>query len=93
LPGNKGLINDFFQRNRRVKAEKSYSTKRDLIKLHSLEPGEYVIIPSTYEPNITADFALRQNTVTVNLTIFSFYRLTYTRSYCPSIYKGRGVTV
>uniref|UniRef100_A0A3B4FC34 Peptidase C2 calpain large subunit domain-containing protein n=1 Tax=Pundamilia nyererei TaxID=303518 RepID=A0A3B4FC34_9CICH len=58
------LQQDFFQRNRPVKAEKTYSTQRDLIELHSLEPGEYVIIPSTNEPNITADFTLTVYTKT-----------------------------
>uniref|UniRef100_A0A3P9DG87 Calpain-1 catalytic subunit-like n=1 Tax=Maylandia zebra TaxID=106582 RepID=A0A3P9DG87_9CICH len=58
------LQQDFFQRNRPVKAEKTYSTRRDLIELHSLEPGEYVIIPSTNEPNITADFTLTVYTKT-----------------------------
>ncbi|CAI5643294.1 unnamed protein product [Oreochromis niloticus] len=58
------LQQDFFQRNRPVKAEKTYSSERDHIELHSLEPGEYVIIPSTYKPNITADFALAVYTKT-----------------------------
>uniref|UniRef100_A0A3P8NTZ1 Calpain catalytic domain-containing protein n=1 Tax=Astatotilapia calliptera TaxID=8154 RepID=A0A3P8NTZ1_ASTCA len=58
------LQQDFFQRNSPVKAEKTHSTRRDLIELHSLEPGEYVIIPSTKEPNITADFALAVYTKT-----------------------------
>uniref|UniRef100_A0A3P8NU39 Calpain catalytic domain-containing protein n=1 Tax=Astatotilapia calliptera TaxID=8154 RepID=A0A3P8NU39_ASTCA len=58
------LQQDFFQRNSPVKAEKTYRSERDHIELHSLEPGEYVIIPSTKEPNITADFALAVYTKT-----------------------------
>ncbi|CAI5643278.1 unnamed protein product [Oreochromis niloticus] len=58
------LQQDFFQRNSPVKAEKTYSSERDHIELHSLETGEYVIIPSTYKPNITADFALAVYTKT-----------------------------
>ncbi|XP_063340758.1 calpain-11-like [Pelmatolapia mariae] len=58
------LQQDFFQRNRPVKAEKTYSSEREHIELHSLEPGEYVIIPSTYKPNITADFSLAVYTKT-----------------------------
>ncbi|XP_063340760.1 calpain-11-like [Pelmatolapia mariae] len=58
------LQHDFFQRNRPVKAQQAYSYERDHTELHSLEPGEYVIIPSTFNPNMTADFILTVYTKT-----------------------------
>ncbi|XP_030602851.1 calpain-2 catalytic subunit-like [Archocentrus centrarchus] len=59
-PGTpQGRLDDsFFHRNRPVKAQRSHGLARELIELHSLEPGEYVIIPFTKEPNKTADFVL-----------------------------------
>ncbi|XP_051258014.1 calpain-2 catalytic subunit isoform X2 [Dicentrarchus labrax] len=35
-----------------------FSESRELIEFHSLEPGEYVIVPCTYEPNKTASFII-----------------------------------
>ncbi|XP_039474395.1 calpain-2 catalytic subunit-like [Oreochromis aureus] len=47
-----------FDGNKPLKTPNFYSFNRDLTELHSLEPGEYVIIPSTMKPNMTADFVL-----------------------------------
>uniref|UniRef100_A0A667WZX6 Calpain catalytic domain-containing protein n=1 Tax=Myripristis murdjan TaxID=586833 RepID=A0A667WZX6_9TELE len=52
------LGSSFFRRNRPVKDRQLYSDQRDLIELHSLQPAEYVIIPSTMKPNTNADFVL-----------------------------------
>uniref|UniRef100_A0A3B4Z861 Calpain catalytic domain-containing protein n=1 Tax=Stegastes partitus TaxID=144197 RepID=A0A3B4Z861_9TELE len=52
------LRSSFFRRNRPIKRSQSYSSGRELIELHSLEPGEYVIIPSTMKAYMTADFVL-----------------------------------
>ncbi|XP_035522743.1 calpain-2 catalytic subunit-like [Morone saxatilis] len=48
---------DFFRTNRPVK-DASYTNQRDLIENHSMEPGEYVIVPSTIKPNMSAEFVL-----------------------------------
>lgn len=48
----------FFRRNQPIKGNQDYSFKRDLIEYHSLEPGQYVVIPSTMQPYMSADFVL-----------------------------------
>ncbi|XP_078142886.1 calpain-1 catalytic subunit-like [Centroberyx gerrardi] len=35
-----------------------FSEAREIIEFHSLQPGEYLVIPCTYNPNKTADFIL-----------------------------------
>ncbi|KAM9728566.1 calpain-1 catalytic subunit-like [Menidia menidia] len=52
------LGRSFFNRNPPVSLQQIYRYERDLIELHSLEPGEYVIVPSTIKANMTADFVL-----------------------------------
>ncbi|KAM6983279.1 calpain-3-like [Tautogolabrus adspersus] len=41
-----------------MKQTQSYTYNRELVEEHSLEPGEYVIIPSTMKPYMDAEFAL-----------------------------------
>ncbi|XP_056141336.1 calpain-1 catalytic subunit [Lampris incognitus] len=52
------LGTEFFRRNRPVKRRQVYAYERELVELHSLQPGEYVIVPSTVKPNKTAEFVL-----------------------------------
>ncbi|CAI5643293.1 unnamed protein product [Oreochromis niloticus] len=52
------LGSDFFNRTSPVKAPTMYTGFREVVELLSLEPGEYVIIPFTNKPNVTADFVL-----------------------------------
>ncbi|XP_037605083.1 calpain-1 catalytic subunit-like [Sebastes umbrosus] len=52
------LRSSFFRANTPMKLEQYYTYDRDLVKEHSLEPGEYVIIPSTMKPHMSADFVL-----------------------------------
>nr|XP_046266467.1 calpain-2 catalytic subunit-like isoform X2 [Scatophagus argus] len=35
-----------------------FTDSRELIELHGLEPGEYLIVPCTYDPNKTASFII-----------------------------------
>ncbi|XP_029956197.1 calpain-2 catalytic subunit-like [Salarias fasciatus] len=51
------LRSSFFRKNRPLNAQ-VYSYTRDLVQLYSLQPGEYVIIPSTSGTNNTADFVM-----------------------------------
>ncbi|XP_068457274.1 calpain-2 catalytic subunit-like [Clinocottus analis] len=48
----------FFDRNSPIKQRQLYSDARDVLESHSLELGEYLIIPSTMKPYMSADFVL-----------------------------------
>ncbi|XP_020500280.1 calpain-1 catalytic subunit [Labrus bergylta] len=48
----------FFSRNKAVAQTKSYMNAREVMEMMSLEPGEYLIVPSTFTPNETASFIL-----------------------------------
>ncbi|KAG7224601.1 hypothetical protein INR49_011354 [Caranx melampygus] len=52
------LGSNFFRRNRPMKTTQMYTYQRDLIEMHSLEPGEYVIVPSTMKPYMSGEFVL-----------------------------------
>lgn len=41
-----------------MKSTQMYTYQRDLIEMHSLEPGEYVIVPSTMKPYMSGEFVL-----------------------------------
>ncbi len=48
----------FFSRNKPVAQTKTYMNAREVMALVMLEPGEYLIVPSTFNPNETASFIL-----------------------------------
>ncbi|XP_034543428.1 calpain-1 catalytic subunit-like isoform X2 [Notolabrus celidotus] len=48
----------FFSRNKAVAGSKKYMNGREVMELVALEPGEYLIVPSTFSPNETASFLL-----------------------------------
>uniref|UniRef100_A0A4W6FN14 Calpain catalytic domain-containing protein n=2 Tax=Lates calcarifer TaxID=8187 RepID=A0A4W6FN14_LATCA len=58
------LGSDFFRRSQPVKQRQMYDYARDLIEQHSLQPGEYVIVPSTMKPYTSAEFVLSVYTKT-----------------------------
>ncbi|TPP64985.1 Gill-specific calpain [Fasciola gigantica] len=49
----------FFLANQSVARSPTFTNLREVCGRHRLEPGQYVIIPSTYEPNNEAQFILR----------------------------------
>jgi len=58
-PGRSTLDRTFFARNRMVARSPNFINMREVSDHHRLPPGDYVIIPSTFECNEEADFILR----------------------------------
>lgn len=50
---------DFFLFNSSKARSKSYINLREVTQRFRLSPGEYVIVPSTYEPHQEGEFILR----------------------------------
>ncbi|XP_070775903.1 calpain-8-like [Enoplosus armatus] len=48
----------FFSRNKPVAQTKTYMNAREVMTFTTLKPGEYLIVPSTFNPNETASFIL-----------------------------------
>ncbi|XP_053701967.1 calpain-3 isoform X3 [Synchiropus splendidus] len=60
MHGNKQhMPKDFFLFNNTKARSKSYINLREVTQRFSLSPGEYVIVPSTYEPHQEGEFILR----------------------------------
>ncbi|XP_062858470.1 calpain-3b isoform X2 [Trichomycterus rosablanca] len=60
MHGNKQHVpKDFFLYNASAARSKTYINLREVTERFCLSPGEYVIIPSTYEPHEESDFLLR----------------------------------
>ncbi|XP_063079894.1 calpain-3-like [Engraulis encrasicolus] len=53
------LSKSFFQSTASVAKSKSYVNLREVTERIQLKPGEYVIVPSTFDPNLESDFILR----------------------------------
>ncbi|XP_076800345.1 calpain-9-like isoform X3 [Clavelina lepadiformis] len=53
------LKKDYFLYNQSAARSKNYINLRENSQRFKLEPGEYVIVPSTFQPNEEADFVLR----------------------------------
>ncbi|XP_078505967.1 calpain-2 catalytic subunit-like [Lissotriton helveticus] len=56
---NAHLSRDFFLRTKAAERSDTFINLREVLNRFRLTPGEYVIVPSTYEPNKTGDFCLR----------------------------------
>lgn len=60
MHGNKQhMQKDFFLINSSKARSKSYINLREVTQRFRLSPGEYVIVPSTYEPHQEGEFILR----------------------------------
>lgn len=60
MHGNKQhMQKEFFMSNSSKARSRAYINLREVTQRFRLSPGEYVIIPSTYEPHQEGDFILR----------------------------------
>lgn len=53
------MTKDYFLSKAPVAMVPSYSNMREVCGRHRLPPGNYVVVPTTFEPNEEADFLLR----------------------------------
>ncbi|XP_004620367.1 calpain-9 isoform X1 [Sorex araneus] len=59
-PGeNEHLNKDFFRYHASLARSKTFINLREVSGRFKLPPGEYILIPSTFEPHLEADFCLR----------------------------------
>lgn len=56
---NVHLKRDFFLRNSSAARSETFINLREVCNHFCLSPGEYLIVPSTFEPKKNADFYLR----------------------------------
>ncbi|XP_071996136.1 calpain-2 catalytic subunit isoform X2 [Engystomops pustulosus] len=56
---NVHLSRDFFLRNKARDRSDTFINLREVLNRFRLSPGEYIIVPSTFEPNKIGDFCLR----------------------------------
>ncbi|PIO29861.1 hypothetical protein AB205_0098470 [Aquarana catesbeiana] len=53
------LKRDFFLSNASRARSEQFINLREVSTRHKLPPGEYIVVPSTFEPNVEGDFVLR----------------------------------
>lgn len=53
------LKRDFFLSNSSRARSEQFINLREVSTRHKLPPGEYIVVPSTFEPNVEGDFVLR----------------------------------
>ncbi|XP_022530283.2 calpain-9 [Astyanax mexicanus] len=53
------LEKDFFRFNSSKARSRTYINMREISERFSLDPGSYLVVPTTFQPHIEADFALR----------------------------------
>ncbi|XP_075451639.1 calpain-2 catalytic subunit isoform X1 [Ascaphus truei] len=56
---NVHLSKEFFLRNKATEKSDTFINLREVLNRFRLPPGEYVIVPSTFEPNLIGDFCVR----------------------------------
>ncbi|CAN9510744.1 unnamed protein product [Ophioblennius macclurei] len=57
--GNDYLSKDFFRYNGSIARSKTYINTREVSERFTLPPGDYVLVPTTFQPHKEADFIVR----------------------------------
>uniref|UniRef100_A0A4W3HKS9 Calpain 9 n=2 Tax=Callorhinchus milii TaxID=7868 RepID=A0A4W3HKS9_CALMI len=58
-PGDDHLPEEFFQFHASVARSKSYINVREICQRFQLPPGDYILVPTTFQPHHEADFVIR----------------------------------
>lgn len=53
------LDKNFFLRHAQTARSETFINLREVCSRFKLPPGEYLIVPSTFEPNLNGDFCIR----------------------------------
>ncbi|XP_072906357.1 calpain-2 catalytic subunit-like [Hemitrygon akajei] len=56
---NTQLKEEFFKNHQPCAISKNFVNTREVVIRHALPPGQYLVVPSTFEPNKDGDFAVR----------------------------------
>lgn len=79
---------------KRVGSSGSYMNKREVSERFNLNPGEYIIVPSTYDEDIEANFLLRVfSEKPLNNPWFGLFLNKYTFNLLPDLLKILALTV
>uniref|UniRef100_A0A8C3NEI6 Uncharacterized protein n=1 Tax=Geospiza parvula TaxID=87175 RepID=A0A8C3NEI6_GEOPR len=68
---NGHLGKDFFRYHASKARSKTYINLREVSHRFKLPPGDYILIPTTFEPHQEADFFTGTVWVSVNIAVFS----------------------
>ncbi len=50
---------NFFKKHASIARSSSFLNMREVTGRHKLNPGKYLIVPSTFDPNLESEFVLR----------------------------------
>nr|XP_055073642.1 calpain-2 catalytic subunit-like [Misgurnus anguillicaudatus] len=81
---NVHLDRNFFVRNASAARSETFVNLREVCSRFCLPPGEYLIVPSTFEPNMDGDFCVR---------VFSEKQAEFQQLDDPNEYKGTEIEI